>query len=58
MKGKVVESGKLVSDKVAEGTKSWKGKAVEGRKIVKTKTRWVPSPNKISFQATWWGYRL
>ena len=58
LKGKVVESGKLVSDKVAEGTKSWKGKTVEGRKIVKTKTRWVPSPDKISFQATWWGYRL
>jgi len=25
---------------------------------VKRKTRWVPSPDKISFQATWWGYRL
>ena len=62
-KGKVMEGGKLVSDKVVEGTKSWKGKAVEDRKaedrkIVKTKTRWVPSPDKISFQATWWGYRL
>jgi len=57
-KGKVVEGGKFVSDKVIEGTKSWKGKAGEGRKIVKTKTRWVPSPDKISFQATWWGYRL
>jgi len=31
---------------------------VDGRKVVKTKTRWVPSPDKISFQATWWGYRL
>jgi len=29
-----------------------------GRKVVKTRTRWVPSPDKISFQATWWGYRL
>ena len=62
-KGKVMEGGKLVSDKVVEGTKSWKGKAVEDpkmedRKVVKTKTRWVPSPDKISFQATWWGYRL
>ncbi|KAA1467798.1 hypothetical protein DENSPDRAFT_832939 [Dentipellis sp. KUC8613] len=25
---------------------------------VKTKVIWVPSPDKISFQATWWGYRL
>jgi len=58
LKEKVVGSGKLVSDKVAEGTKSLKGNAGEGRKIVKTKTRWVPSPDKISFQATWWGYRL
>jgi hypothetical protein len=57
-KGKVFEGGKLVSDKVAEGTKSWKDKMVDGRKVVKTKTRWVPSPDKISFQATWWGYRL
>jgi hypothetical protein len=58
LKEKVVEGGKLVSDKVAEGTKSLKGKTGEGRKIVKTNTRWVPSPDKISFQATWWGYRL
>lgn len=60
LKEKVVEGGKLVSDKVTEGTKSLKGKTGElpGRKIVKTKTRWVPSPDKISFQATWWGYRL
>ena len=58
LKERVVEGGKLVSDKVAEGTKSWTGKAGEGRKIVNTKTRWVPSPDKISFQATWWGYRL
>ncbi|KAI0308355.1 hypothetical protein B0F90DRAFT_1807560 [Multifurca ochricompacta] len=57
-KGKVIESGKLVSDKVAESTKSWKVKMAEGRKVMKTKTRWVPSPDKISFQATWWGYRL
>ncbi|TFY69391.1 hypothetical protein EVG20_g3169, partial [Dentipellis fragilis] len=27
-------------------------------KHVKTKVIWVPSPEKISFQATWWGYRL
>jgi hypothetical protein len=58
LKVKVVEGGKLVSDKVAEGTKALKGNAGEGRKIVKTKTRWVPSPDKISLQATWWGYRL
>lgn len=57
-KGKVIEGGKLVSDKVVEGTKSWKGKVAEGRKVVKTKTQWVPSPEKISFQVTWWGYRL
>ena len=57
-KGKVIEGGKLVSEKVAEGTKSWTDKISEGRKVVKTKTRWVPSPDKISFQATWWGYRL
>jgi hypothetical protein len=57
-KGKVIEGGKIVSDKVVEGTKSLKGKAAEDRKIVKTDTRWVPSPNKISFQAMWWGYRL
>ena len=57
-KEKVIEGGKLVSDKVAEGTKSLKGTATEGRKVVKTRTRWVPSPDKISFQATWWGYRL
>ena len=57
-KGKVIEGGKLVSDKVAEGTKSLKDTVVEGRKVVKTRTRWVPSPDKISFQATWWGYRL
>ena len=57
-KGKMMEGGKLVSEKVAEGTKSWKDKMSEGRKVVKTKTRWVPSPDKISFQATWWGYRL
>ncbi len=54
-KGKVIEGGKLVSDKVAEGTKAWKDKIPEGRKVVKTKTRWVPSPDKISFQATY-GY--
>ena len=58
LKGRVVEGGKLVSDKVAEGTKSLKGKAGEDRRIVETTTRWVPSPDKISFQATWWGYRL
>lgn len=57
-KGKVIEGGKLVSDKVAEGTMSLKDKVVEGRKVVKTRTRWVPSPDKISFQASWWGYRL
>lgn len=57
-KGKVIEGGKLVSDKVVEGTKSLKDTVVEGRKVVKTRTRWVPSPDKISFQATWWGYRL
>ena len=57
-KGKMIEGGKLVSEKVAEGTKSWKDKMSEGRRVVKTKTRWVPSPDKISFQATWWGYRL
>ena len=57
-KGKVIEGGKLVSDKVVEGTKSWKGKVADGRKVVKTKTEWVPSPDKISFQVTWWGYRL
>lgn len=57
-KGKVIEGGKLVSEKVAEGTKSWTDKMSEGRRVVKTKTRWVPSPDKISFQATWWGYRL
>ncbi|KAF8257841.1 hypothetical protein EI94DRAFT_1835376 [Lactarius quietus] len=57
-KGKMIEGRKLVSETVAEGTKSWKDKTPEGRKIVKTKTRWVPSPDKISFQATWWGYRL
>ncbi|KAI9455904.1 hypothetical protein BJY52DRAFT_1278009 [Lactarius psammicola] len=54
----MIKGGKLVSEKVAEGTKSWKDKMSEGRKVVKTKTRWVPSPDKISFQATWWGYRL
>lgn len=58
LKEKMVVGGKLVSDKVAEGTKSLKGNAGEGRKIVQTKTRWVPSSDKISFQATWWGYRL
>jgi len=57
LKGKVLDGGKLVSDKVTEGTKSLKDKA-ENRKVVKTKTRWVPSPDKISFQVTWWGYRL
>ncbi|KAI0248359.1 hypothetical protein BJV78DRAFT_1284875 [Lactifluus subvellereus] len=55
---KVVEGGKLVSEKVTEGTKSLKDKMPDGRKVVKTTTRWVPSPDKISFQATWWGYRL
>lgn len=25
---------------------------------VKTRVIWLPSPEKISFQATWWGYRL
>jgi hypothetical protein len=58
LKEKVVVGGKLVSDKLAESTKSLKGNPGEGRKVVKTKTRWVPSPDKISFQATWWGYRL
>ena len=57
-KGKMIEGGKLVSEKVAEGTKSWKDKMSDGRKVVKTRIRWVPSPDKISFQATWWGYRL
>jgi hypothetical protein len=58
LKKKVVVGGRLVSDKVAEGTKSLKGNAGEGRKFVKTKTRWAPSPEKISFQVNWWGYRL
>jgi hypothetical protein len=58
LKGKVIEGGKLVSDKVGESTKLLKDKMAEGRKVVKTTTRWVPSPDKISFQATWWGYRL
>jgi hypothetical protein len=55
LKGRVIEGGKLVSEKVAGGTKE---NVAEGRKVVKTKTRWVPSRDKISFQATWWGYRL
>jgi hypothetical protein len=58
LKGRVIEGGKLVSDKVAGGTKSLKENVAEGRKVVKTKTRWVPSRDMISFQATWWGYRL
>ncbi|KAI0295034.1 hypothetical protein BC826DRAFT_302117 [Russula brevipes] len=58
LKGKVIEGGKFVSDKVAGGTKTWKDKMPGGRKVVKTETRWVPSPDKISLQATWWGYRL
>jgi hypothetical protein len=58
LKGKVIEGGRFVSDKVAEGTKTWKDKMAGGRKVVKTETRWVPSPDKISLQATWWGYRL
>jgi hypothetical protein len=58
LKERVVGGGKFVSDKVTEGTKTFKGKAGEGRKVVKTTTRWVPSSDKISFQATWWGYRL
>ncbi|KAI0041901.1 hypothetical protein FA95DRAFT_1682920 [Auriscalpium vulgare] len=57
-KGKLVEGSKVWTDKVAEGTKALADKATEGSKIVKTKIRWVPSPDKISFQATWWGYRL
>ncbi|KAI0066510.1 hypothetical protein BV25DRAFT_1820485 [Artomyces pyxidatus] len=57
-KGKVVEGSKIFSDKVAVETKTWKDKMAEGSKVVKTKIRWVPSPDKISFQATWWGYRL
>ncbi|KAI9455902.1 hypothetical protein BJY52DRAFT_1224430 [Lactarius psammicola] len=43
-KGKMIEGGKLVSEKVAEGTKSWKDKLSEGRKVVKTKTRYLPPP--------------
>jgi hypothetical protein len=58
LKKKVVVGGRLVSDKATEGTKSLKANAGEGWKIVKTKTRWAPSRDKISFQATWWGYRL
>ena len=28
------------------------------REPVRTRVRWVPSPDKVSFQAMWWGYRL
>ncbi|KAI0315660.1 hypothetical protein OF83DRAFT_1130888 [Amylostereum chailletii] len=56
--GKMTESGKAVTDKVSEGGKVISDKVSEGREIVKTKIRWVPSPDKISFQANWWGYRL
>jgi hypothetical protein len=39
-KEKMVEGGKLVLDKVAEGTKSLKGNAGEGRKFVTMKTQY------------------
>jgi hypothetical protein len=47
------EGRKPVLDTVDEGTTPLKDKAVK-----KTRTRWVPSPDRMSFEATWWGYRL
>lgn len=52
-KWKTNEGRKLVSDTVDEGTTPLKDEAVK-----KTRTRWVPSPDQISFEAMWWGYRL
>jgi hypothetical protein len=52
-KWKTNEGRKLVSDAVDEGTTPLKDEAVR-----KTRTRWVPSPDQISFEAMWWGYRL
>ena len=50
------------TDKAGQGGSSddgkGKGKAVEGTKKVKEVRVWVPSTEKISLQATWWGYRL
>src|SRR5216683_428097 len=52
-KGRTNEGRKLVSDTVDEGTTPLKDEAVR-----KTRTRWVPSPDQISFEAMWLGYRL
>jgi hypothetical protein len=40
-----------------EGKGKGKGKAKETKKVKEVRV-WVPSTEKISLQATWWGYRL
>jgi hypothetical protein len=67
----VVESGKAVAEFAQSGRASAAEMPAEAavvtaaeaevpreREPVRTRVRWVPSPDKISFQAMWWGYRL
>jgi hypothetical protein len=49
---------KLVWDMIVEGVMFLKDKVVEGWNIVTMRTRWVPDRGEITFQETWWGYRM
>ena len=58
LKARILAGLKLVWDMIVEGVKFLKDKVVEGWNIVTTRTRWVPDPGEITFQETWWGYRM
>ncbi|VDB94509.1 unnamed protein product [Peniophora sp. CBMAI 1063] len=70
LRERIVEGSKTVSDNVVQGTdyvsaasrdaitKMTAPRPPTDREPVRTRVRWLPSPDKVSFQATWWGYRL
>jgi hypothetical protein len=58
LKAKIIAGFKLVWDMIVEGVKFLKDKVVEGWNIVTMRNRWVPDPGEITFQETWWGYRM
>ncbi|KZV65602.1 hypothetical protein PENSPDRAFT_655648 [Peniophora sp. CONT] len=70
LRSRIVDGSKTVSENVSQGTdyvsaasrdaitKLTAPRPPTDREPVRTRVRWMPSPDKISFQATWWGYRL
>jgi len=58
LKAKIIAGLKFIWDMIVEGVKFVKDKVVEGWNTVTMRTRRVPDPGKITFQETWWGYRI